>query len=179
MTQTPDLHPVTARNEPDYDFLDPGRVRLLRDASGRVRLIIGGDRCYLDVKVVRVFPLSEPDRYIGLLDAKDKDRVIGLVVEPDQLEPDSRRVAADALGRHYFLPVIREVLSMREEFGAVYFDVQTDRGRRQFIAKGVRDATVELGEGELLISDVDGNRYRVADWRKLDPRSQHLLVRVI
>ena len=121
-----------------------------------------------------VFGLNQVDHHPQVFGLK----VFVLFVMQDR-HPESRRVAADALGRHYFLPVIRKVLGMREEFGAVYFDVQTDRGRRQFIAKGVRDATVELSEGELLICDVDGNRYRVADWRRLDLRSQRFLVRVI
>ena len=38
---------------------------------------------------------------------------------------------------------------------------------------------VELGDGELLISDVDGNRYRIVDWRRLDAASRRFLDRVV
>jgi hypothetical protein len=57
--------------------------------------------------------------------------------------------------------------------------VETDRGRRQFIAKGMRDAIRDLGDGELFIPDVDDNRFRIADWRRLDARSRRLLEHMV
>jgi hypothetical protein len=57
--------------------------------------------------------------------------------------------------------------------------VETDHGQREFVAKGLRDAIVDLGDGELLITDVDGNRYRIADWRKLNVASRRFLDRVV
>ncbi len=165
--------------EPYYESWDARGLRLFRDDTGRLRLTVEDDRSYLEVKVVRTFPLSEPDRYIGLLDARSGDKVIGLVPAPDELDAESRRTAAEAVDRHYFVPTVTEVHAMTEEVGAVYCDVETDRGRRQFIARGIRDAMEELGDGELMIPDVDGNRYRVADWRRLDPQSRRLLERVI
>ena len=165
--------------EPDYVFLDPRALHLFRDASGRLRLTVANDRSYLDVKVVRAFPLSDPDHHMAFLDAAGKDRVIGLVADPSELEGASRRLAADAVGHHYFLPVITRVHALTEEFGTVYCDVDTDRGRREFVIKGVRDAIDDLGDGELLIPDTDGNRYRIPDWRRLDARSRGLLERVV
>jgi len=165
--------------EPAYEFLDPERISLVRDYSGRLRLIVKDDRCYLDVKVVRTFPHSEPERYFGLLNAAAGDAVIGIVVESAHMDPQSAREAAGALHGHYFIPTITRILSLKEEFGAFYFDVETDRGPRHFVARGIRDAIEDLGEGELLLPDVDGNRYRVANWRLLDARSRRLLERVI
>ena len=163
--------------EPDFELLEPKKVRVFKDDSGRMRLTIEGDRSYPEIKVVWAFPLSDPHHYMGFLNAKDQ--VIGLIVNPKELDEGSRELATEAVERHYFVPIIERVRSLREEFGAIYFDVHTDRGRRQFVAKGIRDAMEELGEGELLIPDVDGNRYRIADWRWLDARSRRLLERVI
>jgi hypothetical protein len=165
--------------EPYYESWDSGRLRLFQDGSGRRRLTVEGDCSYLDVKVVRVFPLSDPDNYIALLDAKGRDKVIGLVKDPGELDPDSRQVAEAALQRHYFVPTITRIRSMTEEFGAIYCDVETDRGPRQFVGRGLRDAIEHVGDGELMIPDVEGNRYRVADWRRLDTRSRRLLERVV
>lgn len=171
-----DVKEITVK-EPEHKFLDPGRVRLFTDDSGRFRLTVEDDRCYLDVKVVRAFPLSLPDRYLGFLNPKD--RVIGLVKDPEEMDPDSRRLALERLQRRYFTPNIERIEDMKEEFGAVYFRVETDHGKRRFVVKGIRDSLVDLGEGELLIMDVDGNRYRVGDWRELDRRSQRFLERVV
>lgn len=163
--------------EPHYDHLDPKTMRLFRDETARLRLTIQGDRSYLDIKVVRAFPFSDPNRFIGFLDSRDK--LIGLIESLDEMDPESRTAALDAMNRHYFVPTILHVLTLKEEFGAVYLDVETDRGRRRLVAKGLRDAVVDLGGGELLIADVDNNRYRIADWRKLDPRSRRFLECVV
>lgn len=163
--------------EPHYEGLNPKQVRLFQDGSGRTRLTIADDRSYLDVHVVRAFPFSDPEHWIGFQDAFA--RSIGLIEDPGELDPASRDLTADLLRKHYFLPVIERVISLREEFGVVYVDIDTDAGRRQFVATGLRDAVVDLGDGELLISDVDGNRYRIVDWRKLDAASRRFLDRVV
>jgi len=167
---------ITER-EPHFEFLDPATLRLFRDDSGRLRLTIRGDRSYLEVKVVRAFPLFDPDHCLGLLDGND--RVIGIVLDPEKLDEGSKKLADDSLRRHYFTPIIHRIRRMKQEFGAVYCDVDTDHGKRHFVCKGLRDALEDLGDGELILSDVDGNRYRVVDWPALDARSRRFLERVV
>ena len=173
-TQVPAVEP---EREPDFEFLDPASVRLIRDGSGWLRLEIREDRCYLDVKAVRALPLSDPERYLGFLNAKD--RVIGLVEDPSKLDPDTRRIAQEEVASRYFEPEITKIRDMKEEFGVVYCDVETNMGRRQFMVKGIRDAALDLGDGKVLIVDVDGNRFVVLDWPRLDPKSRRFLERVI
>jgi Domain of unknown function (DUF1854) len=163
--------------EPHYDSLPEERLRLFRDESGRLRLEIEDDRTYLDVKVVRAFPFSDADHFFGFLDGRDK--LVGVVEEPGKLDADSLYLAKEALKRRYFIPTIRDVISLKEEYGAVYVDVVTDYGPRHFVAKGLRDAIVNLGGGELLIADVDGNRYRIENWHKLNLQSRRFLERVV
>ena len=163
--------------EPDYDFLAPRSIRLFRDDSGRLRMTIQDDRSYPDVKVVRAFPLSEPYRYIAFLN--EKDQVIGLVEDIDDLDQTSQQLALQSLQRHYFTPIIYRINKLKEEFGAVYCNVETDQGTREFVAKGMRDNLQELGDGRILLTDVDGGRYCVQDWRKLDLKSRRLLERLI
>ena len=163
--------------EPHYDDLPAEQVRLFRDDSGRIRLEVKDDRTYLDVKVVRAFPFSDKKHFFGFLDGRNK--LIGVVKEPAELDPDSERLAEEALKRHYFIPTIQEVLSLKEEYGAVYVDAVTDYGTRHFVAKGLRDAIVNLGGGELLIADVDGNRYRIENWHNLNLQSRRFLERVV
>ena len=163
--------------EPHYGSLAPDRMRLFRDETGRLRLTIEEDRSYLDVKVVAAFPLSEPGRYVGLLDSKYK--VIVLVPDPRELGEQSQGTIAAALAHHYFTPTIRQVRRAKEEFGAFYFSVDTDHGPRDFVVKGARDTLEELGEGCLLLKDVDGNRYRIDDWRRLSHASRRLLEKLL
>ena len=161
------------------EFLKPSSVKLTTDGSGRVRLTLDSDRSYLEVTAVRAFPFSDRERYIGLLDANAANKMVGLIDDPGKLDASSRRILTDALADHYFMPTITRICTMKEQYGAAYFDVETDRGRRHFVSKGLRDGTRDLGNGELLIPDVDGNRYRIADWRQLDPQSRKYLMPVL
>ncbi len=163
--------------EPLYAQLEPSRMRLFRDKTGRLRLTIEGDRSFPEAKVVRTFPLSDPDHYLGFLDGKD--RVIGLVAEPGEFDEGTRLTIEQELRRRYFIPTITRVHEAREDFGSVYCDVDTDHGRRQFVAQGFRDTLEELSDGRLLLTDVDGNRYLIKDWRHLDARSRRLLERLV
>ena len=165
--------------EPYHEEWSVGALRLFHDDSGRLRLTVEGDRCYVDVKVTRAFPMSDPDGYVALLDGARRDMVIGPLVRLGELDDVSREAALQSLGRRYFIPTIERMVSLTEEFGAVYCEAETDYGRRQFVVRGASDAIEEQDEGEILIPDVDGNRYRIEDWRMLDLRSRRLLERVI
>ncbi|HIJ64763.1 MAG TPA: DUF1854 domain-containing protein [Candidatus Hydrogenedentes bacterium] len=168
---------VRVEREPHYDRLDPERVRLFRDGSGKLRMTIDGDRSYIEAKAVRAFPLSEPDRYIAFL--TDKDKTIGMIEDIGALDADSQTLVRADLERRYFTPSIKRFLSLKEEYGAIYCAVETDHGPREFVARGIRDTLEDLGNGELLFADADGNRYRIANWRALDAKSRRFLERVV
>jgi hypothetical protein len=125
------------------------------------------------VKLAYAFPLTDSDRHIGVLDGKDRN--IGMFADLHGLNDASRELAREALRLRYFIPDIRRLQNVREEFGAVYFDVETDRGVRQFVVRGLRDSIEVLDNGRILIADSDGNRYNIPNWQSMDARSQRLL----
>ena len=174
----PKLRLMRDRREPDFRDLDPAKVTLLPGHAGWLRVTVEGDRSYLEVKAVRAFPHSDPSNYISLLDRKERDMVIGTIVDPRGLDSASRALLDEAIERQYFIPTITRVVTLKEEYGAVYCDVETDRGPRHFVAKGLRDGIQEMPDGTLLIPDIDGSRYRVPDVTRLDPRSRGLLDRI-
>ena len=173
----PEIKPIEPPVEPEHEFLDPGALRIFEDRKGRTRATLEGVCTYLDVKLVRCFPQSIPDRFWAL--AYQDNRVIGVIAEPQKLANDSLDTALDCLERQYFVPKITAVKSLKEEFGAVYFEVETDRGPRSFVTKAVREAQEETEEGEIFLSDVNENRYSIPDWQALDPRSRRYLERII
>ena len=158
----------------DLQILDPAAVRLFRQA-GMLRMTLGDDRSYSVVTLVRAFPLSDPDRYWGLLDGAGKD--IGVIVDPSQLDSGSRDVALEELEKRYFIPVIERVARTKEDYGSIVWTVQTDKGERTFTVRNMKDSIVELGGSRILLVDVDGNRYEIPDIRRLDPKSYDLVLR--
>ena len=49
--------------------------------------------------------------------------------------------------------------------------METDRGQREFVVQNVAENAQWLGDHRLLIVDVDGNRFEIADLTALDKRS--------
>jgi len=156
--------------------LDPKSVRLFCDPHNRLRAEFEGKQTFLDVQIVRTFPLTEPNRYIGILVGRIED--LGVIVEPMELDDESYKIVQAELTRRYFTTIVHRIESMREEFGATYWTVETDRGRREFVVRHMRDNAHYLSATRLLITDVDGNRFEVPDMSKLDSESYDLLSRV-
>jgi hypothetical protein len=155
-------------------ILDPHHTRVFR-TSGLTRLTIEEERSWIRVGVARAFPMSDPAHYIGFLDGAGKD--IGLIIDPDQLDAESRKVVDEELDRRYFIPVVDRVIKAREEFGTVYWNVETDRGPKEYVVRNLRDNIQELSSSRVIITDVDGNRFEFRDVNKLDGRSQAIIIR--
>ncbi len=152
---------------------DPKRIRLFREPAWMLRMTILEDRSYPTVQVVRARPLSDPDRCISLLDANGEE--ICMIDDPADLDEMSRRILREELERRYMTARIERVYSARSEPGACYFDVQTHRGRREFVVQNVHESARWLGEHRLLLVDVDGNRFEIPDLKALDKRSARLV----
>ena len=74
---------------------------------------------------------------------------------------------------------VQKIVALQNEYGVTYWTVETDRGRREFVAKSVAENAQWLTETRLMIFDVDGNRFEVPDMKALDRKSQDLLGSVL
>ena len=155
-------------------MLDPKRTRIFR-VAGLTRLTIESDRSWAKVTVARAFPLSDPDHYLGFLDGGGKD--IGLLVDPGPLDSESKQIVDEELEKRYFVPVVERVLSVKEEFGTVYWKVETDKGPKEIVVRNLRDNLQELSSTRVIIIDVDGNRFEIPDTNKLDGKSLGIIMR--
>jgi hypothetical protein len=166
--------PTTDPASFELRIFDPKKIRVFRHA-GVPRLTLQNDRSWVKVGVARAFPLSDPDHYIGFLDANLRDA--GLLHDPSLLDPESRKVVDEELEKRYFIPVVERVISVKEEFGTIYWIVETDRGEREIVARNLRDNLMELSSSRVILTDVDGNRFEFPDVNKLDGKSQAVIMR--
>jgi hypothetical protein len=166
--------PITVTHPENVDIF---KVRLFREPAWRLRLTIDADRSYTRVKIVRAAPLSHPDRYICLLDAKDEE--VCMVPDMKDLDADMRQIVQQELARRYLTSTIESIVSIRNEFGTSYWDVETNRGRREFVVQNVAENAQWLGDHRLLLVDVDGNRFEVPDLNGLDKKSLSLVEMVL
>ena len=152
-------------------------LRLFREPAWILRLTIDDDRSYLKVKVVRAAPLSHPNRYICLLDAKDEE--IYMIDDLTQLDLEARALIEEELDRRYLTAAIQRVHAVRNEYGTSYWDVQTNRGPREFVVQNVAENAQWLGDHRLLIIDVDGNRFEIPRLDELDKKSLAAVEQVV
>ena len=160
----------------DLRYLDAARCRLFR-VAGITSLTLEEDRSYIKVTVARAFPISDAEHHIGFLDGAGSD--IGIIREPKNLDPDSRSVLEKELELRYFVPVVERVVSVKEEFGSVYFAVETSRGPKEIVARSIRDNLQEIDPTRVILTDVDGNRFEFPDIGKLDSKSFSILMRSV
>ncbi len=150
--------------------IDPGRVRLFRGPRGVLRCTIEGEKSVLRTKVVRVFPLAKDSRWVNLLDGKNKE--VCLIEDPAALDEASRRLIQEALQADYRIATITRVYAVDNEYRTMYWDVETDFGRRDFVLKWASDSILWLGPREVLLVDIDTNRFHVPDYARLDAHSR-------
>ena len=149
--------------------IDPSLLRLFRGPHGVLRCTVADDRSVLRAKVVRAFPISEETHWINILDAKNKE--VCLIEDPTQLDPDSLRLVEEELGRFYRVANILRVHSIKQEYRTMFWNVETDRGQRDFVVKWGADTVQWRAANELLLADIDTNRFRIADVTQLDKHS--------
>jgi len=157
-------------------ILDPKRIRICRDDSRRLRLIFDNEEKLTIKKVVRVFPLTRPWRYIILIDEKDKE--IGLIRNIEDLDESSMKTLKDELERVYFIPKIKKIYQIKEEFGVLIWETETDKGPRRFEVTSRRDVK-KMGKRRIIVRDADGNLYDIPSYTSLDQKSIILLESVI
>ena len=159
------------------EHVDPKAIRLFREPPWKLRMTIENDRSYLKVRVVCAAPLSHPSQYLCFLD--EKNEVICTIKNLSDLDPESRRLAQEELEQRYMTAIVEQVNSLRHEFGVSYWDVQTNRRRREFVVQDVSENAHWLSDRRLLLVDVDGNRFEIPDLKRLDQKSLRLIEMVI
>ena len=160
------------RIEDEAQFLDPKRLKISRNQFAELEAELPDGSVHAPVEPVRTFPLTQPNQYISLLDA-DKNE-LGLVEDISQLKETDQTVLAEELEKCYFMPKITKIHFIEGRFGVTEWEAETDSGTVSFDLRSRNDITT-LDGGRVLIKDIDGNRYEIVNYHRLDPKSIALL----
>lgn len=154
------------------------KIELFFQPETRLCAEIDAHKCVWDVKPAWAAPLSRPNRYLALLDPKGEE--VALLEEPSrELSPASWQAAQIELRRRDLTSRILRIEAAREDNGAAYFSVSTDRGPRDFVATNLSTNAIWFGENRLLFIDTQGNRFEIEDLAGLDARSQSLIAAIL
>ena len=168
---------IVSDDEPVPKRIEPHRIHLHYGPGNVQRLTIDGWCSFPRVKIVRAAPLSRPDRYISVLNEDGEE--VCWIDDPSELDEQSQAVIKRELEQRYLVATILRVNSLQFDMGTAYWDVDTDRGRREFVVPSVREQVQWLNDRRLLIIDVDGNRFEIPDINALDRRSRKLIASIL
>lgn len=124
------------------------------------------------VQVQRCFPWSEPGKFISLRDEDGNE--IALIEDMHALDSISFKAVEKALSTAGFVMEIRKVLSLEDDFEIRSWEVLTIQGRRK-LQTNLDDWPQEVPGGGLVIRDVSGDLFFIANPDELDNRSRKLL----
>ena len=174
------VDPIRTRDSFEAVYLDPQKVHL-RYQGENLTFTDEEGNSYPRVTLRRCFPLSGQTVDI-LVRTPESDEEqggeIGILRDCSQLDETSQEAISRELQLHYFVPQIKQVLSIKEEFGFLYWNVITDRGSKEFIMRdSIVSSTRMISPGRWLIIDINQTRFEIHDLDRLDRHSQELIKR--
>ena len=106
----------------------------------------------------RCFPFETPDEYISVL---NKDgREYAMIRDLSEMPAEAQEIIRAELDRKYLCPTVTKIKSLKEKLGYSFWEVETDKGDMSFSMHDTYRNIARVGDGMLIINDVDGNRYR-------------------
>lgn len=165
-----------------FDFaprwLTPQTANIHLGTHDALHVTVIDDRIYGGVFAVRVFPAAYPDQYISLRHegADGREHEIGIIARLSDWPEEVRRLVQEALDRRYFIHIIERIETIRLRFGLLIFHVVTNRGPEQFMMRWQQSQAIDHGKSGKILTDVDENRYLIADVESL-PKSERDLFR--
>jgi hypothetical protein len=153
--------------------INPKNIRLYHEPKDRLRMDVGTDKCYITVVPRWASPISFPNQYLSLTDAKGAEII--LLKSTDDLDPESKKAVDFEVKKRYLTSEIHRIIHAKVEFGATYWNVVTERGERELVTQSLQENAQWLSDTHLVIIDVDGNRFEITDVTAIDARSKQYL----
>ena len=154
-------------------YIDSHTARITRKDLYTVTLTLRDGTVIDDLEPRRLFPVSNTEQYITLLDKNERE--VGFVRDFSELDEASEEALRQCFAEFYRIPKIERLLESTEEFGSLTWRVETDLGKVSFRIRNRHSDIKLLKSGRVLVRDASDNRYEIPDFNKLDKRSRHLL----
>ncbi|MBR4014078.1 MAG: DUF1854 domain-containing protein, partial [Clostridia bacterium] len=108
-------------------YIDKYTGKLEKTDMYLVRLIKKDGSIIEDLEPRRLFPLTNHNMYITLLDSEEKE--IGFVRDIAELDEESVKALDECFSEYYMIPKIQSVVSVEDKFGTLKWTVDTNHGR--------------------------------------------------
>jgi len=150
---------------------DDESFTLQRNAAGRLVLTKASGQTDLGVDPVRSFPITDPDRFISLVDSHAHELLC--IDDLAELPAEIANFIRQELAEREFLPRIERIVRVKQHKDPHEWEVITDRGPVEFLFHD--DDIRRLSPTRAILVDMHGVRFYIPDSRLLDPKSQRIL----
>ncbi len=156
-------------------YLQPEKLKVWLGTSGELWFSPDGEKTYQDVKVFRTRPVSAPDQYLSFRigQTKAKQEELGILADLNTLPAFTRALIERELDKRYFIHQIISIQSIIEKFGVLYWQVNTDKGYKEFsLSSRFNEQIFPFRKHGRSIIDSNGNQYIIPDLNLLDNKSK-------
>lgn len=150
---------------------------MVRNAHGRLVLVLADGSRHEGVTPVRAFPIAAPAEGLSLIGQNGHELL--WLDHLDQLPADARQLVEEELQVREFVPTIEKIVAVSSFSTPSTWDVETDRGPARLVLKAEEDIRRLGGRTRLLIAGGDGVQFRIADTTALDRQSRRILERFL
>ena len=153
-------------------WLEPGQL-LWQVENGRLRLRENAEAEWRDVSIYRLFPLSDPECWLSVVDKENKE--VGIIRDLRGWPHEPLALIREELARRYLVPHILRIISCRDQFDFSIWEVETDRGPIKFHVRRHQENIQRPLPHRVTLTDIEGNRYDITDINELDEESRRML----
>lgn len=156
----------------DMHYITPGDA-VFEETPGRLLSLRLNGTEYPQVSLYRSFPHQNPERFISVRDADAKE--IGMIRDLTGFDAATQDLLRRFIGLRYFAPKISKLVSLRDEFGYTFWNVETDRGNCRFVVRRDSSEVRLVAHDKVVIVDLDGNRFVIPDYKALTEKERRML----
>jgi hypothetical protein len=160
----------------DLRILKSGEAIFSRSPGGVLQGVIDGTP-YEELTVYRAFPIRYTAQYISIRTPKGDE--LGIIADLNELDEESRRELSRELDYRYFLPKVLRVESVKQRTDLWIWEVETTLGPTRITMRNLHEYVQFHGDGRMVLTDLNGKRCEITDWRSLDAHSRKQLADVI
>lgn len=150
--------------------------QLERDAQGDLILQLRDGTRHYSIRPVRGFPITQADYGISLVDGDARE--VLWIENLNECREDIRSLLREELAMRDFLPVIQRINSISHNREPSEWDVQTDRGRVQFVLNVMEDVR-RLDAKRAMVTDANNVQYLIANLAQLDAKTRRYMERYL
>ena len=156
--------------------LTPQNAVFKRSDGGLISLDLKEtDEFFERIVIFRCFPITNPDEFLSVREPDSKKmgrgKEIGMIRYMKDFPQEQQQLFLEELDRRYFSPEITKITSVKDKFGYMYWEAETDAGSMTFIMNNPFSNIRLLEDGRIFMHDIDGNSFHIKDPNKLDSNS--------